>query len=114
MGTTPGRAFLDRRISFIEAGDFDGMVDDGYNENAELVSFDAVVKGKDALKKHFGMHLSALGSVKLKSVDNFVETDDAVFVQVTVSTGKYGDVTSYEAFSMRDGKADQHFTVVRM
>jgi len=90
------------------------MVDEGYNDDAELIGFDAVVKGKDALKKHFSTHLSVLGGVTLKSVDNFVETDDAVFFQVTVTTGKYGDVTSYEAFSMRDGKADQHFTVVRM
>jgi hypothetical protein len=113
MSTTPGRAFLDRRIDLITAGQFDTMVDEGYNDDAELVSFDGDVKGKDALRAHFGKHLGALGRIQLKSVDRFAETDDAIFVEVTVITGAYGEVTSYEAFVLRDGKADHHFTLVK-
>jgi hypothetical protein len=113
MSTTPGRAFLDRRIDFIVSGQFDAMVDDGYNDDAVLVSFDGQVKGKDALRAHFGRHLGALGAIQLKSVDKFAEIDDAIFVQVTVITAAYGEVTSYEGFVLRNGKADYHFTLVK-
>jgi hypothetical protein len=57
--------------------------------------------------------MSNLGGVRLKAVDNFAETDDAIFVELTVVTGKYGEVTSYESFVLRNGRADYHFTVVR-
>src|SRR5579875_2174628 len=113
MSTTPGRAFLDRRLELIIAGDFEGMVDAGYNDDALLVDFAAQVRGKDALKEHFRTHLSMLGGVQLKSVDKFAETDDAVFFELTVITGQWGEVTSYEAFVLRDGKADYHFTTLR-
>lgn len=89
------------------------MVDAGYNEDAVLVSFDGQVIGKEALKEHFGKHLPDIGGVKLKSIDKFVETEDTVFFEVTVITGRYGEVSSYEAFVLRDGKADYHFTLVK-
>lgn len=113
MSTTPGRAFFDRRLDLLISGKIDEMVDAGYNEHAVLVSFDGQVIGKEALKEHFGRHLPDMGDVSLKSIDKFVETEDTVFFEVTVITGKYGEVTSYEAFVLRDGKADYHFTVVR-
>ncbi len=113
METTSGRAFLNSRLEYLVAGKTDEMVDAGYNDDALLVSFDGQVRGKGALKEHFRRHIPALGGVQLKSVDKFAETPDAVFFEVTVITGSYGEVTSYEAFALRDGKADYHFTTVR-
>lgn len=113
MSETPGRAYLDRRLELLVSGDSDGLVDEGYNDDAELVGFDAVVKGKDALKEHFRQHLPMLGGVELKAVDKFVETDDTVFFQVTVVTGSWGEVTSFEGFVLRNGKADYHFTALK-
>ena len=89
------------------------MVDEGYNDDAVLVGFDGSVKGKAALKEHFRKHLPALGGITMKSIDKVAETDDSVFFKMTVVTGNYGDVTSYEAFVLRGGKADYHFTEVR-
>jgi hypothetical protein len=113
MATNPGAGYVDQRISLLVAGKTDEMVDAGYNEDAVLVSFDGTVEGKQALKEHFAKHIPALGGVKLKSIDRIAETDTAVFIQVTVITGSYGEVTSYEAFTLRNGKADVHFTVLK-
>ncbi|MHB8620811.1 MAG: nuclear transport factor 2 family protein [Chloroflexota bacterium] len=113
MSATPGRAFLDTRIELLVAGRSDDMVDAGYNENAVFISFDGQVKGKEALKAHFRQHLPAMGSIQLKSVDKFAEGEDSVFFEVTVITGNYGEVTSFEAFVLRGGKADYHFTALR-
>jgi hypothetical protein len=113
MSTSPGRAYLDRRLELFISGDTDTLVDEGYNEDAVLIDFGGPVQGTEALKEHFRAHLPAIGGVTLKSIDRFIETDDTVFVQLTVITGKYGEATTFEAFVLRDGKADRHFTVVR-
>jgi hypothetical protein len=91
----------------------DEMVDAGYNEDAILISFDGQVVGKEALKRHFRIHLPDLGGVSLPWIDRFTETEDSVFFEVTVITANYGEVTFYEAFVLREGKADYHFTVVK-
>jgi hypothetical protein len=115
MSTTFGRTYIDRRIELLVAGKTDQMVDEGYEDDAVLVSFDGQFKGKAALKEYFGKHIPDLGGLKLKSVDKLTETKDAIFVQLTVTTGKYGDVTSYEAFVLRggEGKAEYHFTALK-
>lgn len=99
------------------------MVNEGYSEDAVLISLDGQVKGKTALKEYFGEHIPDLGGVKLKAINKLVETETAVFVEVTVTTGKYGDVTSYEAFVFRaaaaspmspaESKAEYHFTALK-
>ena len=113
MTSSPGRAFLDRRLELLAAGKFKEMVDADYNDDALLVDFNGTVRGRVALTEHFERHLSAMGSIYLKSVDKFVETPDTVFVEITVITGAYGEVTSHEGFVLRDGKADYHFTALK-
>ena len=113
MSTTSGRAYLDRRLELLLSGKPDEMVDAGYNEDATLISLDYQVRGKQALKEHFRRHLPDLGGLQLKSIGKVAETEDAIFFEVTVITGRYGEVTSYEAFILREGKADYHFTLVK-
>lgn len=113
MTTTFGRTYIDRRIELLAAGSTDEMVDEGYNDDAVLVSLDGEVKGKAGLKNYFREHIPALGGVKLKAIDKLAETHDAVFVELTVTTGAYGDVTSHEAFVLRGGRADYHFTALK-
>jgi len=111
---TFGRTYIDRRIELLVAGKTDQMVDEGYEDDAVLITIDGQFKGKAALKEYFGKHIPDLGGLKLKSIDKLSETDGAIFVQLTVTTGKYGDVTSYEAFVLRGGgKAQYHFTALK-
>jgi hypothetical protein len=113
MSTTTGRAYIDRRVALVVAGNFDAVVEEGYNDDAPLVSFDGQIRGKEALKAHFRQHLPAMGKITLKSIDKYAETGDSVFVEMTVATSNYGEVTSFEAFVLRGGKADYHFTALR-
>jgi hypothetical protein len=113
MSTTPGRMYIDRRIELLVAGKTDQMVDEGYSQDAVLISLDGQIKGNTALKEYFRAHIPALGGVKLNAIGKLSETEDAVFIELTVTTGKYGDVTSYEAFVLRGGKAQYHFTALK-
>jgi len=113
MTATPGREFLDRRIELLTAGKFEEMVDAGYNDDAVLIDFNGAVQGRAALMEHFRTHLGALGSVELRSIDKFVETDNCLMVELTVATAAYGEVTSFEGFVLNNGRADYHFTALK-
>lgn len=111
QGNTPGRAFYDRQIAYLRAKDIDGLIDSHYAEDAELIGFDVVVKGRAALKAHFRRYMELLGTITIESTDKFRETEDAVFFEATVATN-LGRARVYDAFVLRDGKATHHFTGV--
>lgn len=112
MATTPGRAFYDKQLEYLYAKDVDGLIDNNYNEDAVLVSFDGIVKGGEALKEHFRGYLEYLGSITVDSTDKFTETEDSIFFEATVTT-KLGQVHVYDAMVFRDGKISYHFTGVK-
>lgn len=105
-----GQALYDRQITFLQANDVDGLIDTNYADDAEIISFDFVVRGKEALRKHFRNYLAGLQGITLLSTDHFAATEDAVFFEATVNTGAYGKVRVYDAFVLRDGRIWRHFT----
>jgi len=112
MSTTPGRAYLDRRMGLLVAGKTDQMVDETYTDDAVLIHLEGSVQGAAALKRYFAEHISALGRMTPKAT-KLSETADALLVELTVTTGAYGDVTSHEAFVLRGEKAQYHFTALK-
>lgn len=111
MSQSPGRAFYDRQVALLEAGDVDRLVAEQYDENATLVSFDVTRKGREELRSHFEGYLQYLGSLEVLSTDKFTETDDSLFFEATVRTA-HGEARVYDVFLLRDGKATHHFTGV--
>jgi len=109
MSTTPGKAFYDRQVAFLEKNDVDGLIPAQYHPDAVIVSFDFVHRGHDALLKHFREYLGHLGYIKLLSTDKFAEIDDAIYFEATVETAG-GTARVYDVFMLRDGKATHHFT----
>jgi ketosteroid isomerase-like protein len=103
------RAFYDRQVALLEAGDVETIVTEQYAEDAVLVSFDVTRRGRAELRDHFHGYLAQLGGLKVLSTDKYTETDDAVFFEATVQTG-HGVAKVYDVFVLRDGQATQHFT----
>lgn len=103
------RAFYDRRVALLEAGDVETIVTEQYAEDAVLVSFDVTRRGRDELRSHFQDYLVHLGGLELLSTDKYTETDDAIFFEATVRTG-HGVARVYDVFILGDGRATQHFT----
>jgi len=108
---TPGRALYDRQIQFLLDKDADGLIETNYAPDAELISFQNVIKGSDALKTYFRGYIEMLGDLVIESTDKFAEADDAVFFEATVSSA-LGRVRVYDAWRLRDGKITHHFTGV--
>jgi ketosteroid isomerase-like protein len=112
MASTPARKFYDEQLDYLYKKDVDGLIDNHYNEDALLISFDATVRGRQALKEHFRRYLQMLGDLKVKSTDKFTETGDTIFFEATVNASNLGDTRVYDAFVLRNGKISYHFTGV--
>jgi len=106
---TRGGRFFDEQIALLQQGRTDDLIDAHYAENAVLVSFAKVVRGRCALKEHFGSYMKKLGRLEILSLDQFAETEDTLFFEATVRTA-LGQAKVYDAFVLRGGKATHHFT----
>lgn len=111
MDTTPGRAFYDRQIAYLEANDVDGLIPNQYAPDAELVGFDGLhIKGTEALIAHFKEYIAHLGGLKVLSTDKFAEIDDAIMFEATVKVAA-GTARVYDVFVFNaEGKTIRHFT----
>ncbi len=108
---SPKREFYEEQIRILQAADIDRLIDEHYTDDAQLISFNVVVKGNGPLKEYFRGYVKMLGTIDVLSTDHFVETDDSVFFEATVKTD-LGTVGVYDAWLMRDGKISHHFTGV--
>lgn len=106
------REFYESQLRYLGDMDVDGLIDNQYNDDAVLISFQGTVVGADALKTHFGGYLEMLGKITVNETTSFAFTDDTIFFEAKVST-KMGDATVYDAWVMRDGKIAYHFTGVK-
>lgn len=106
----PGEVFFRQQIRCLEAGDMDGLMGQ-YHEDAVLLTFGAVVRGRVAIGEFLRDYLGHLGAFTLRSTDRFVDSGDAVFVEATVLSD-LGEARVYDAFVLRDGKATHHFAGV--
>lgn len=110
MALSLGRQFYDRQIAFLESDDLDGLMTQ-YADSAVLVSFDATIEGKEALRPYMRRYLDRLGKLQLVSTDRFTETPDSIFFEATIRS-QLGEAKVYDVFILREGKATHHFTGV--
>ena len=110
---TKGRKFYQKQLDFLYAKDVEGLIDNNYNDDAALISFDHTIVGNKALKEYFKGYLEMLGDLKVLSTDKFTETDDSIFFEATVETGKFGVVHVFDAMFFQNGKIYRHYTGVK-
>ena len=83
MTTTP-RELFDRHVRLTEAGDLEGLLGQ-YHEDAVLLRFDRVVRGKDALREHYAAYLAA--RPRFKELLQVADTEDLVSYQAVIEQG---------------------------
>lgn len=107
--STPGRRFYDRQIELLQAADVEALIAEHYQPDAVLIAADRVVTGASALRQHFATYLEGLGAFTVEAVTLFQEAPDAILFEATTRSN-FGRVRVYDAFSLRDGKIQQHFS----
>jgi hypothetical protein len=116
-GTTPGRRFFDEHLAYIYGNKLDQMIDDQYTADATLISpFDVlesppphIVRGNQALKDFFRTYVAWQGEIKVEQLYDFAETEDSISFQA-IFTSKTGKWVVGDAWHMRDGKIDVHYS----
>jgi hypothetical protein len=78
------RELFDRHVRLTEAGDLEGLLGQ-YHEDAVLLRFDRVVRGKDALREHYGAYLAA--RPRFKELLQVADTEDLVSYQAVIEQG---------------------------
>jgi predicted SnoaL-like aldol condensation-catalyzing enzyme len=117
VSITPGRKFFDEHMVYIGNNDVDGMIDDQYTDDAVLISpFDILdtppphtVRGNKALKEFFHKYLDWQGGIEVESLYNFAELNDSIVFHA-IFTSKTGRWVVSDAWHMRDGKIDRHYS----
>jgi hypothetical protein len=107
MESTPGRKFYEEHLAYIHAKDFDGLIDNHYNDDATFTSFFGSLKGREALRQHFRAYLGSLGNLHVR-LDKLTEIDNTLLLETTVSTDA-GTIRTYDAFVLRNSKIDYQF-----
>jgi len=101
--------FYDRQLQYLADQDVDGLIDNHYTVDAELLGFNVHEIGHEALKRHFREYLQHLGYIKLISTDQYVEGQNSILFEATVETAG-GIARVYDVFIFRGDKLSHHFT----
>ena len=117
MATTPGRKFFDEHMAYIYANEIDQMIDDQYAQDAVLISpFDVlstppphIIRGNKALKEFFRTYIDWQGSINVEQLYDFAETENSIMFQA-IFTSRTGKWVVGDAWHMRDGKIDTHYS----
>jgi hypothetical protein len=106
------KKFYREQIALLQANQIDELIERHYHSDAALISFQEIARGHDSLKNYFKRSMQALGKLEVTSIDDFSETADALFFELTVHT-RLGDSIVDEAFVVREGKVTHHFITFR-
>lgn len=117
MATTPGRKFFDEHMQYIVAKDMAGMINNTYTEDAILYNafpfLDTpppnVITGSEELIKVFNAYLDYQGEIQVDSLYNFLETEDVISFQATITSPKTGKWAVGDTWLLKDGKIARHF-----
>jgi len=97
----------DRQIECLKTGDLDGLMDQ-YTDDAQLIRFDMVVSGKEALRAFFAEYIAHIQPFELVSTDKYTDTENSMFFEATVSANG-NPVRVYDVFILEEGKISRHF-----
>jgi hypothetical protein len=107
-----GMDFYNEQLAFMQRGDVDGLLEAHYHDDAELVTFEFVLKGKEALKKYLAVDSPAqMGKVLGLSTVYFAESDDVIMYVAQAQSEKMGYFQARDAFYLKDGKIFRHIAL---
>ncbi len=109
---TPGRQLFEDALALFQEGKTDELIEKYYRFDAILVIPGRIIQGHKALSIHFRALARVLSSFELLSLDSFTETNDAILIEKTITTGA-GGTKVYDAFVYEDLKITHHLTGVR-
>lgn len=107
-----GKEFLERQMAYLARGDIDGLMRDQYHEDAEMVTFEFTLKGREAIKKYMGETEPAqAGRIYGIELTSFAESDDCIMFTAIVNSEKMGPFVARDTLYMKEGKILRHIAM---
>jgi hypothetical protein len=93
------------------SGDIDGLLEKHYHEDAVMVTFDGIRRGREELKKYYVDTLKLMGNITYLATEYFAEIEDVVIFKAVITSEGRGTVHADNAFYMKDGKIFRHIAL---
>lgn len=107
-----GEKFLGEHVAYLQKGDFDGLMHDHYHDDAELITFEFTIKGKDAIKHYLSVDQpKKSGKVLGMSMDAYAESDDCIIFTASVNSENLGVFIARDALYVKGGKVLRHIAL---
>ena len=83
-----------------------------YHDDAELVTFEFVLKGKDAIKQYLSVDQPRQsGKILGMTMDAYAESDDVILFTSAVTSERLGVFIARDALYVKDGKVLRHIAL---
>lgn len=106
-----GKDFYKEQLALMASGDIDGLLDKHYHEDAVMVTFDGIRRGREELKKYYVDTLALMGNITYLATEFFAETEDVIIFKAVITSEGRGTVNAENGFYMRDGKIYRHIAL---
>lgn len=107
-----GEEFYQKMLGYLGQGDIDGMMAECYHDDAEMVTFEFTLKGKDAIRQYLAVDEPAqMGQVMGMNRDFFATSDDVIIFKASVKSEKMGTIKADDALYLKEGKIYRHIAL---
>ena len=106
---TPKKAFYEEHVRFLDARDFERLVETHYAKDAIVMSAGYIVIGHEQLFRHFAKYSGLMAHLSVISTDKWIESEHTFAFEATSHT-QWGLSRVHDAFVLRDGLIYRHFT----
>lgn len=106
-----GKDFYMEQLGLMAQGKIDELVERHYHENAVMVTFDGMRRGRGELKKYYVDTLKIMGNITNLSTEYFAEIEDVIIFRATITSDGRGKVQALNGLYMKDGKIFRHIAL---
>lgn len=107
-----GQDFLNDHVGFLTRKDIAGLMEHHYHEDAELVTFEFVKKGRAAIQEYLAVEQPAkAGRILGMTMDAYFESDDVILFTASVKSEHLGTFIARDALYVKDGKVLRHIAL---
>lgn len=113
MRFTPGKGkeFYNEQLQLMASGDIDGLLEKHYHEDAIMVTFDGIRRGRKELKDYYVNTLKKMGRITYLATEYFAEIEDVIIFKAVITSDGRGTVHADNGLYMKDGKIYRHIAL---
>lgn len=106
-----GQEFLEKFLGHLQSQNIDELMRD-YHDDAELIAYDFVLKGKEAIGQYFAEGLmKRSGKILDMTMEAYFESDDIILFTMRTRSENLGVVVARDALYVKNGKIFRHIAL---